>query len=1678
MQGSSDAAFRFRLNNIDHYQIEPTSFDPPFPPPKGSKYPPKIPIIRIFGRTDTGQKVCAHVHGAFPYIYIEYPTEEIGLDPVNRDRWLRALRKSLDKALGARKGDEFQNKPIPKPYVANISLVKGIPFYGFYIGWRYYAKIYLLNPRDMPKLSQILLSGAILQNIFQPYEAHIQYLLQFMIDFNLYGCGFVDCKSVRFRHGVPDSDKIEEGHRWHTESIPAHWMLPEHEFPRQSYCSLEVDIHVQDIMNRKAVSPRMLHHDFVERTNPIPQDLKLLHSLAELWKDENSRRNSEDQLNMEGFVASTGNREINEPWGGEDEKWEKVDAMIEAERQRGDGWAPSFEDFVPREEPDPFVQTALQSVEDFFVFQDMESKDLHPDEDEDSRADVDVDLIGDMNNVEFSDSDDDMELVDADEEMFNKKEEEDEEEEGKLEGENEDKVNELENDPSSQSDEYSDLEESITRRILWPNGSDSHTPPQEGHGSTSSQGDYLGDPILLQLQIKDEFRQLEDGSMIMLTPGPRHVPSKRKHHPDTPVSEKRASKSNKIEEIGKFISISPINQSSSQLSVNSALSKVEATGIIEHLCMDDVLNRSPLQLPLDSSMTRVITLPLSQERPSQDSIKSRGLTANTAELVLTHEMVPPPAPSIISSTAVSITTNGEKKMPQNITLPNPEGNWHVRNFRPPRASDLVSIEDFGMPQVEYQEPYFSDEKDIPEVGFDYGGVTHKFNRRKTSNVPRYNTTEHNNSRLINEPFDQIFPNFRCWEISTRPPTRLEAIKWLEEKKRLKDLSYIRQERSEEPGSFSQIEGPTQQNKYGFKFSQNKKSKNISNESQSLSIMSLEVHVNTRGNLVPDPEKDPIVSIFWCLQSYDGFESNGIKDGYYVGILSMDENDKEKTEKAFRRHSHVEIKVEYTELDIVIELVDLVRALDPDILTGYEVHSSSWGYLIERAQKVWGMDLCDDLSRVRQLSHGRFGQELDPWGFNTGSAIKIPGRHLINIWRAMRGELNLLGYTMENVVFHLLHKRIPHYGYDTLTKWYQNGDPGSLATVLDYYIQRVQLNLEIIDQQELISRTSEQARILGVDFNSVFSRGSQFKVESLMFRIAKPENFMLISPSKRQVGSQNALECLPLVMEPSSNFYTSPVVVLDFQSLYPSIMIAYNHCYSTFVGRIDSWNGQDKMGFQVYKRTPRLLELCKDYINISPNGMMFIKPNIRKSLLAKMLAEILDTRVMVKNGMKRYKDDKQLYKLLNNRQLALKLIANVTYGYTSASFSGRMPCAEIADSIVQSGRETLEKAIDMINNNMTWGAEVVYGDTDSLFIHLKGKTKAQAFDIGEEIAAKVTAMNPEPIKLKFEKVYHPCVLLAKKRYVGFKYEHRDQQEPEFDAKGIETVRRDGNPAVQKMVEKSLKILFRSSDLSQVKSYVTRQWTKIMKGDISIQDFTIAKEVKLGNYAEGIAPPPAVRLALERMAKDPRNQPQYGERYPFVVVSGGPNARLIDKSVEVEVLLHNSDILCLDSEYYITKTLIPPLARIFNLVGADVASWYRKMPKVQRLLRTLKPRHGAEKRSARTMESFMTKSALVCAVCEEKAETRYHICQYCYNERDVAVFKLQTKLTRAEEWKNDLEKICWSCTGRPWGSEIACKSLDCPIYYSRARQTSLLAYEREEIEPHLATLADVNMEDLEW
>ena len=999
----------------------------------------------------------------------------------------------------------------------------------------------------------------------------------------------------------------------------------------------------------------------------------------------------------------------------------------------------------------------------------------------------------------------------------------------------------------------------------------------------------------------------------------------------------------------------------------------------------------------------------------------------------------------------------------------------------------------GLPDIIYQEAFYSNEDDVPDRPREYAGREFKLESVSVPFLPDFDPTGtspatfgRKPAALINSAAEERADSARrrrCkilhWTIAEQPPSKSTVISWLDEEFQNLVAGRIDTAKTLLGKKFplSQIDGPTQKNKYGFKYSQKQASTSVQYETQYMTVMSLEVHVNTRGNLAPNPEHDEVECIFWCVQSEDeDTETKGNLDGLHSGILALSRD--HGMAKNISRNVPIDVEEESTELDLLTRMADIVRDYDPDILTGYEVHNSSWGYLIERARIKYDFNLCDEISRMKSHSHGRFGKEDDRWGFRETSTIRVTGRHTINIWRAMRGELNLLQYTMENVVFHLLHRRIPHFSFADLTKWYRSGNPRDLSKVIEYFVSRVQMDLEILDANELIPRTSEQARLIGVDWFSVISRGSQFKVENIMFRIAKPENFILVSPSRRQVGGQNALECLPLVMEPQSDFYTSPMLVLDFQSLYPSVMIAYNYCYSTFLGRIVSWRGTNKMGFTSYQREHRLLELLKDHINIAPNGIMYAKPHIRKSLLAKMLGEILETRVMVKSGMKVDKDDKALQRLLNNRQLALKLIANVTYGYTSASFSGRMPCSEIADSIVQTGRETLEKAIALIHSVERWGAEVVYGDTDSLFVYLKGRTRAQAFDIGEEISETITKMNPRPVKLKFEKVYHPCVLLAKKRYVGFKYEHRDQKEPDFDAKGIETVRRDGTPAEQKIEETALKILFRTADLSQVKSFFQSQCAKIMRGKISIQDFCFAKEVRLGTYSEKGPPPPGALISARRMLEDPRLEPQYGERVPYVVITGGPQARLIDRCVAPDVLLQDAQSE-LDAEYYISKNIIPPLERIFNLVGANVRQWYDEMPKHQRIRRieaALVPDGSKLGLTKKTMESYMKSSA--CIVCREALDSESPLCRSCFDQAPQTLLYLRGKLARSERKATQMAKVCRSCCGLGWNEEIKCDSKDCPVFYSRTRQRAAHGSTKAQVLPAIRALEEQDPDGIDW
>ena len=628
----------------------------------------------------------------------------------------------------------------------------------------------------------------------------------------------------------------------------------------------------------------------------------------------------------------------------------------------------------------------------------------------------------------------------------------------------------------------------------------------------------------------------------------------------------------------------------------------------------------------------------------------------------------------------------------------------------------------------------------------------------------------------------------------------------------------------------------------------------------LTLLLVEVHVTTRQALLPDPELDPVTALFYRMV-VEG------EEGVVAGAVVVGGG---------RVEGVARVRRVATEGELLRTVVRLVRDADPDVLGGWEVQQASWGFLLARAAAL-GTNLCPLLSRVpastRESRMAGLGGEEEHAGAEyqaaTTSEIALVGRVVWNVWRMLKAEVNLTSYTLESVARAVLGERRPTFPPRALTEWW--ADPRTRPRALEHYLGRLHTTAAILARLDLPSRTCELARLFGIQLAEVASRGSQFRVESSMLRLAKPANFVPVSPSRQQLGAQDAPEYLALLLEPESKLYTDPVVVLDFASLYPSIMIAYNYCFTTCLGRVQrlAAAGPQPFGCAELATSLERLEALRGLVTVSPGGVVFLKRGVRRGVLPQMLEDILDTRCMVKASMKKHKSDPQIQKLLHARQLGLKLIANVTYGYTSANFSGRMPCIEVGDSVVSKGREALELAIRTIEDHPTWDARVVYGDTDSVFVLLKGRTKAQAFDLGEEMARVVTLQNPKPMKLKFEKVYLPCLLQTKKRYVGYMWETREQARAVYDAKGIETVRRDGVPATVKILEKTLRILFDTADLSLVKRYVQAQFRKVLSGLVAVQEVTFAKEFRgIGGYRPGAMVP---ALELTRWAASPSFTP---------------------------------------------------------------------------------------------------------------------------------------------------------------------------------------------------------------
>lgn len=211
------------------------------------------------------------------------------------------------------------------------------------------------------------------------------------------------------------------------------------------------------------------------------------------------------------------------------------------------------------------------------------------------------------------------------------------------------------------------------------------------------------------------------------------------------------------------------------------------------------------------------------------------------------------------------------------------------------------------------------------------------------------------------------------------------------------------------------ESSTLNNTFGFKMKL--ESLHSNDEHTDLTILSMELHVQTKDDFNPNPETDEISAIFYRIEGFYVNEQPTSSEGMIIVC--------EEKENLGYFKDDIDIYKAKNELDLLDEFFRKIRLYDPDIFAGYEIELQSWGYLFERGF-VLNMNLCNALSRMPLEKEKKAKimqeEEHDRDQGDYYSEQKIPGRILLDVWRLMRHEIALTSYTFENIAYHILHRR--------------------------------------------------------------------------------------------------------------------------------------------------------------------------------------------------------------------------------------------------------------------------------------------------------------------------------------------------------------------------------------------------------------------------------------------------------------------------------------------------------------------------------------------------------------------------------------------------------------------------------------------------------------------------------
>ena len=555
----------------------------------------------------------------------------------------------------------------------------------------------------------------------------------------------------------------------------------------------------------------------------------------------------------------------------------------------------------------------------------------------------------------------------------------------------------------------------------------------------------------------------------------------------------------------------------------------------------------------------------------------------------------------------------------------------------------------------------------------------------------------------------------------------------------------------------------------------------------------------------------------------------------------------------------------SEDEIIKNFEGLIIREDPDVITGYNIDNYDIPFIIRRAKKL----------NIKRLQFGRDRTEPKPtkdggWNFT--------GRIIADAWWNAKRQLHPKKETLN-----YLSKLVLNEGkLDVDPKKIDLEWSNNKEKVIEYCAKDAELALRILEHIAVLEKGMDLATVSKLPLDDVINGHTSQMIDSILIRDADRMHIgvptMMYDRDTEQIEGGYVHSVQPGLYH--------WVCVLDFRSMYPSVIITNNICFTT---------------------------LSKDGEIVSPNGVRFLSKEKKEGLIPRILENLMKDRLEAKNKMKNAKTEEER-NYYNGLQEAIKVLMNSFYGVLASSFY-RFTNPNIGASITAFARANIKGVIETLEKE---GHDVIYSDTDSVFVKSPEDNLEGSLNFGREVSER---FSNKGIVLEFDKVLEPFFSHGKKkRYIGKVVWPKE----DMLVRGYETRRTDSFDLQAEVLSKVFEKVL-SDDIDGAIKVARDAIRDTLAGQVPVEKLVISRTSK--DERAYVSPDKQANVIVAKKMKEMGYEFVPGMKVSWIVTNAKTKPQQVEPYIDGREFTHKPDV-----NYY-AKRLALSISRITEVFGWD-------------------------------------------------------------------------------------------------------------------------------------------------